>query len=279
MTELELMKTTVLGCRRADLYCDPPALTPRQAESLAGMQRRRRLGEPLQYILGECDFCGLALRVDPRVLIPRPETEILVDETLRRARARGPAEIRVLDLGTGSGNIAVSLAAFLNNCAVTAVDVSGAALTVARENARRHGVSDRVAFLQADLREFLARPPVDAPSGFFDIIVSNPPYIASSALSSLPADVRREPRLALDGGEDGLTFLRAIIADSPSRLTPGGLLLAEIGDGQRNFLEKWLENSDQFCDYGFVPDYVKTDRVLVAQTKPRSTTAVPRFQR
>ena len=267
MTEKELMLTALLDCERVDLYVDPPRLSPEQGRKFSAMQDRRRNHEPLQYIVGECEFYGLRFKVDRRVLIPRPETEILVEKILemmaREASfVKREAQLRILDLGTGSGNIAVTLAKFLAGAAVMAVDISRDALDLAGENARRHQVADRIRFVQADMLGFLMSS--DASEGPFDIIASNPPYIKSKDMESLPPDVQQEPCVALDGGDDGLRFYRTMISRAGRFLREGGHLIAEIGDGQRDAVASLFEQSC-FSSVDFILDYVKTPRILIAK--------------
>ncbi len=251
MTEQEQILTHILDCRRVDLYTDAKPLTPRQTGWLKHIEERRRSGEPLQYILGDCEFMGLTLSVEPRVFIPRPETEILVEVALEKM-SQVSAPLEILDLGTGSGNIAVGLARYRENCVVTAVDSSGEALWVARENARRHKVADQITFLQGDLFEPLGQ----AEAKKFDVIVSNPPYIPGHQLAQLPREIHDEPVVALNGGEDGLDFYRRIFIECRAFINSGGLLILEIGDDQRLALEdivsqhpflKWVECHRDLC--------------------------------
>ena len=265
MNELELIKTSLLNCRRVDLYVDAPPLTAQQEEAIERIQQRRRRGEPLQYILGETDFMGLAFTVNPHVLIPRPETEILVETAVFLGTRMINRPLRILDLGTGSGNIAVSCAALLDSAVIDSVDISPEALEVAAGNARRHQVGNKIRFIHEDLRVFLSNASSREP---YDMILSNPPYIPSGDVPALPDDVRHEPLVALDGGVDGLTFLKDILRLGPEALKPGAFLLLEMGDGQSKFLEKYLENNRQFCDYEFKKDYCRTNRVLVAKKHP-----------
>ncbi len=188
---------------------------------------RLQEGEPFQYVLGEQDFYGLSFLVDPRVLIPRPETEVLVEKALSLAPPQG----RILDLCCGSGCIAVALAHHLPQSEIWAVDLSSDALALAAENARRHGADIR--FGVGDL--FAALPPE---AGRFDLIVSNPPYIPREEIGKLDPEIAYEPTMALDGGEDGLDFYRRILPDAPDHLLPGGGLLLEAGDQQSSALLK-----------------------------------------
>ncbi|WP_417109291.1 peptide chain release factor N(5)-glutamine methyltransferase, partial [Hominenteromicrobium sp.] len=200
---------------------------------------RREAGEPLQYVLGEASFLGRAFRVDPRVLIPRADTETLA-EAMCACLTPG---LRVLDMGAGSGALAISAALACPQARVTGADISEDALAVARENGERLGA--RVEWVRSDLFSALE-------GRCFDMIVSNPPYIPTGELEGLQREVRREPVLALDGGEDGLACYRAIVRGLPGRLCPGGSLLLEVGDGQaarvRALLEKLFDSTAVLAD-------------------------------
>ena len=200
---------------------------------------RREAGEPLQYVLGEASFLGRAFRVDPRVLIPRADTETLA-EAMCACLTPG---LRVLDMGAGSGALAISAALACPQARVTGADISEDALAVARENGERLGA--RVEWVRSDLFSALE-------GRCFDMIVSTPPYIPTGELEGLQREVRREPVLALDGGEDGLACYRAIVRGLPGRLCPGGSLLLEVGDGQaarvRALLEKLFDSTAVLAD-------------------------------
>lgn len=219
--EAEWLLCAVTGLDRVGLYLNFEK--PLDAEELAAyraMVARRGRREPLQHILGTQEFCGLEFEVTPDVLIPRHDTEVLVTEAL----ARMPEAQSILDIGTGSGCIAVALAHRLPGASVTALDISEAALMVARRNAGRNGVT--IEFLQGSLFEPVA-------GRQFDLIVSNPPYIPSSDIETLEPEVRDfDPRGALDGGPDGLDVYRSLIPAAATVLSPGGLLLLEVGLGQ-----------------------------------------------
>lgn len=229
---IELLLAHLLGKRRLDLYMeferelDEPTL-----EKLREMVKRRASGEPLQYITGEAEFCGLKLAVDRRVLIPRPETELLVETVLERLKEvirSQKSEVRIIDLCTGSGCIAVALAKKLDKAEVYATDSSAEALAVAHGNAARHGVEKKIRFLQGDLLKVIPD------SLRVDALVSNPPYIASGELAGLPKEVRDfEPVQALAAGEDGLKVVRRIVEDARRFLLPEGILALELGAGQR----------------------------------------------
>jgi len=237
---------------RLTLALEESLLSPPQAERYAALLARRAAGEPLQYILGEQDFFGLRFLVDERVLIPRPETELLCEQALERLKERPGG--KVLDLCAGSGALAITLALRCPEAEVWACDVSPDALQVARENARRLGASVR--FEQGDLFAPLNQER-------FDLIVSNPPYIARPELEALQPEVRREPLLALDGGADGLDFYRRIAREAPGHLRRGGSILLEVGAGQAGSVESML-CAQAFDLEGAVPDYRGIPRVVRA---------------
>ena len=221
-SEAELLLRSVLGCERSHLLAHAEeAIDSSKARLAKDVFARRRAGEPIAYITGWREFYGIRLCVTQNVLIPRPETELLVELALERLAAA--SSVRVLELGTGSGAIAVALARERPDLTVVATDISEAALAIARRNARDHGVD--IEFVHSDWFEALGPER-------FDLIVSNPPYVAASDAHLERGDVRFEPRLALVGGEDGLACIRAIAARAQSRLRPGGWLLLEHGYDQ-----------------------------------------------
>ncbi len=262
MTEHELMLTTILDCDRTDLYAQAPQLTLEQEQVLQKMKERRSRNEPLQYILGQAHFFGYPFKVDSRVLIPRPETELLIESILDFVLHHYGNQLHILDVGTGSGNIAISLAKALVLARVTALDISEDALVIARENARRNGVAHQIDFGHCDFFEFFKN--YSQAEKRFDIIVSNPPYIATDLLDSLPADVKQEPVLALDGGQDGLKFYRVLIAQAKRFLKDNGLLACEIADGQKEAINSLLVENG-FANFDFKNDYRDTPRYFLAQ--------------
>jgi release factor glutamine methyltransferase len=225
--DTEVLLAQALGCRRIDLYGErhgqiAPEETRRQFRELV---RRRLDGCPVAYLVGRKEFFSLVFEVSPAVLIPRPDTELVVVECLNKARSM--SQPRVLDIGTGSGNIAVAVAKQLPAAQVTAVDLSAEALAVAGRNALRHGVENRIRFLQGDLFVPLAA------GEEYDFILSNPPYIAQEELERLPPGVRDyEPRLALDGGPGGYAVFERLLAGAAEHLVKGGHLIVEIGSPQ-----------------------------------------------
>ena len=187
---------------------------------------------------------GLNFTVDPRVLIPRPETEILAQAAIDFVKYSKRKPVDILDIGTGSGNIAVALAKHLTNSNVVAVDISREALEVALDNACRHIVEKKIRFIQSDIFSNLHEA---AENQKFDIIVSNPPYIRTEDLKRLPLDVQKEPKIALDGGYDGLDFYRRIIRESPRYLKIGGMLFLEFGNGQADKIKEMMEPHALTC--------------------------------
>jgi release factor glutamine methyltransferase len=248
--EARMLMERVLGKDGAWLigHADEP-LSADAERSFARVVARRQEGEPIAYIIGEREFYGLKFKVGPAVLIPRPETELLVDLALQRSLSGVP--LRMLDLGTGSGAIAVTLAKQRPLAQVTAVDADEAALAFARDNAVRHSVT--VKFLRADWFSAVA-------GETFDLIVSNPPYVAENDRHLMLGDVRFEPRGALSGGRDGLDCLRTIVAEARSHLNPDGWLLFEHGFDQAAASRALLQ-AQGFTETGTWPDLAGIARV------------------
>jgi release factor glutamine methyltransferase len=262
MNEAELLFTEVINCSRQELYNKQGrVLDDRHKEFISRALKRRIAGEPIQYILGKAHFMGLEFKVNPFVLIPRPETEILVEAVVKYTRDIKPAlpGLRILDVGTGSGNIAVSLLKFIVNARVSAVDICEEALAVARDNALLNGAADRIDFICSDL--FADTRLLTAG---YDIIVSNPPYIPTREIAGLQIEVQYEPNSALDGGEDGLEFYRRIINGSPDLIKENGILALEIGFGQREPVKGIFVKSGKFDIIDVVKDYSGIERVIIA---------------
>ncbi|MFA5116461.1 MAG: peptide chain release factor N(5)-glutamine methyltransferase [Candidatus Omnitrophota bacterium] len=265
MNEAELLFTEVIHCSRQELYNRQyKALDKRQKEFITRALKRRLSGEPIQYILGKADFMGLVFKVNPRVLIPRPETEILVETTVKYARKAAPhkGKMNILDIGTGCGNIAISLAKFLPEALVIGLDISKSALAVAKSNAALNNVSNRIHFVCSDL--FIS---TRAPAFLYDIIISNPPYIPGAEMKNLQVEVRHEPGSALNGGEDGLEFYRRIISGSPDWLKENGILALEMGFGQCQSIKGIFAKSGKFDIIDIVKDYSGIERVLIAKKR------------
>lgn len=257
--DAELLLLHVLELDRAVLLAYPTrALTDHQLGRYQATIARRLTNEPIQYITGQQEFFGLALKVTPATLIPRPETEHLVEAVLHSLPVNEP--LRILDVGTGTGAIALALAAHLPLAQVTAVDLSTEALEVARDNATAHHLEGRFDFLLSDLLDGLAaKDQIDA----FDAIVSNPPYIPESDRAELHPQVRDfEPTQALFAGSRGLDIYRRLIPQAYAALKPGGLLALEIGHGQRDELAILLKNWNKVA---FMDDLQQIPRVALGQ--------------
>ena len=254
--DAEILLAHSRSCPRIELYTryDEP-LSDLERSIMRELVQRRAQSEPVAYLVGYREFYSLEFRVNPGVLIPRPETELLVMESLDLLKlARVP---RVLDLGTGSGCVAVSIAANHVEAQITACDISEAAIEVAAENAERHGLTDRIEFRSGNLFDAL-----DSDS-LFDLIVSNPPYVAESELDLLDKDVRcHEPRLALDGGRHGLVILKRIIENGGDWLVPGGHLLLEIAPEQAKPIESLVLTTNRFGPVHIINDLSGNARAI-----------------
>lgn len=251
--DAELLLAHLLGWDQAALLTHPERLlSPAEAENYENLLERRMASEPMQYITGVQEFFGLPFEVTPAVLIPRPETEHLVEAVLERYGRE--ANMRMVDVGTGSGAIAVSLAHAMPGLQMTAVDLSSAALEVARRNAQRHSVIERVTLLQSDLLAAIV-------DGNFDAVVSNPPYIAEGEVLDRQVS-RYEPHAALYAGPTGLEVYQRLIPQARNALKPQGWLLMEIGYGQKPPLMKLLRD---WAAVTFVDDLQGIPRVVQAQ--------------
>jgi release factor glutamine methyltransferase len=256
--DAQVLLAQVLKKKRAWVLAYPEvSLSAAQEQNLREAVKRLQVGEPLPYVLERWEFFGRDFILTPAVLIPRPETELLVERALAWLVRRSGA-LRIVDVGVGSGCISVTLAAEIPGLELLAVDISWEALQVARRNAERHGVSRRVQFLQADLLTPLSGP--------FDLVCANLPYIPSSLLETLRV-ARAEPGLALDGGGDGLGLLRRLLADLSEKMNPGGLALLEIEASQGEAVRLLAAGSLPGCHVEVLPDLAGHDR-LVACTLP-----------
>lgn len=256
----ELLLAGILKLKRLELYLQfERILTPDELSRYRSYIQRRVKFEPVQYILGEQDFMGLTFSVSPEVLIPRPETELLVETVLAEIKQRNPDSLKIVDIGTGSGSIAISLAHWYPRAEIIAVDNSEKAIQVAKENARKIGtpnVSFSLLDVESDSLESL---------GTADIIVSNPPYISQSHYENLHPQVRNyEPVQALLGGQDGLDFYRKFLLRLPEILNQGGWIFMEIGFDQQNEIEKLLIRQ-KYINISFIKDYQNINRIMKAQ--------------
>lgn len=251
-----------LGMRSHQLVSEAgQAVSPEAWTRAESLIARRIAGEPLQYLLGTQDFCGLEFSVTPAVLIPRPETEVLVNHVVRHIESNPKATI--VDVGTGSGCVAVTLAARLKGRRILAIDRSPEALAVAQANAARHGVCTGIEWLEGDL---LAPLHGQLSQASVDVIVSNPPYISESDWAALDPEVRVfEPRMALVGGEQGTEFHERLLRESREFLVPGGLLAMEIGYGQARMLRQIVKRVGGYAVPRLVEDAAGIERVVMAQ--------------
>ena len=260
-SDAEWLVSDLLGIGRADLALSRSRLlSPHQRRRLLAFAERRQRRVPLQQILGHTEFFSLPFRLSPDVLIPRPETEILVESLVDRVRAL--PQPRVLDVGTGSGAIAIAAASNLRQSRFVAMDLSVRALLVARDNARLNRVEDRIAFLRGDLLSpFLCRPA-------FDALAANLPYVSSDEFDGLQPEVRdHEPRLALDGGPDGLRYYRPLVRHASDLLHPGGWLAMEAGDGQARSVAGMVATNPAFHAPEIVPDLNGVERVVLSRRR------------
>lgn len=265
----ELLLARSLNLSREGLYRNLHGqLKEKERETLEKMIQRRISGEPLQYILEKQEFWSIDLKVDPRVLIPRPETELLVEQSLLILSENSFGGVpSILEIGTGSGAIAIALAKEVKDIFLIATDISRDALVLARENAKSAGIQDQIKFVNGDLFGPLHPSKEKKP---FDLILSNPPYIIRHEIGSLAKEVREyEPTIALDGGEDGLEFYRHLISQAPFYLREGGWLLLEIGQNQREMVSKLIEGERTFLKSECVPDLSGFERVVKAQKNKR----------
>ncbi len=244
-----------LGLKRIELYLEfERELTEGELAPLRELVRRRGQGEPLQHLLGTVEFCGLTFMSDKRALVPRPETEELV-ELIQKSEIRNQKS-EILDLGTGSGVIALSLAAKLPEAQVHAADISEDALALARENATQLNLVDRVLFFRSDLLLYV--------NHVYDVIIANLPYIPAADRVSLSREVLRDPEVALYGGDSGDELIRKLIETAPPHLKPGGLLALEIGIGQAEGLAAFLSEAN-YRDISQRQDYAGVTRFLLAR--------------
>lgn len=258
--EAEVLLRHVLQYDRAQFYASlSESISAERLACARSLVERRITHEPLAYITGHREFYGLDFLVNPAVLIPRQETELLVDVALEFARDRAAGSISAADIGTGSGAIAVAIAANLPNAKVYAVDCSADALAVADCNRRRHGVVDRVSLLQGDLLAPLPRS--------VDLLVSNPPYVAGELLSTLPLEVRQEPQLALDGGERGLEVISRLLEQAPCKLNAGGRLIVEISPEQVDAAFRMAQTSFPHASVTYRNDLLGLPRCVTISPK------------
>jgi release factor glutamine methyltransferase len=262
----ELLLMHVLECDRAWLYTHPEAQLGNEAsECYAALLAKRAKGMPTQYLTGKQEFWGLEFEVTPDVLIPRPETEHLVEASLERIGARRSAPLCIADMGTGSGCVAVALARELPDADIYATDISPSALGVARRNAESHGVGDRVRFALGNLLEPFFLDMTAGAMPRFDLIASNPPYISRRESANLPREVREhEPSLALYGGEIGTELYAPLFHQAKALLAGGGIIAVEIGYGAMDAIRMLLNQDPAWCDIAVNNDLSGIPRVVSA---------------
>ncbi len=250
------MLAHTLDVDRLDLYVNPDRpLDEKELDEFRPLIKQRKSGRPLQYLTGEVSFMGLSLKIDDRALIPRPETEEMTEEIL--SQYRDQEGLKVLDLGTGSGAISIALARFLVQPEILAVDSSSEALELARTNAERNELEERIEFRQSDWFSEV--------SDTFDVIVSNPPYVKSSEISDLKEEVKgHEPTEALDGGEDGLREVDKILAEAPAYLSQDGAIFLEIGHEQGEEVKK-MATANDLSSVNLQKDTQGKDRVIYGE--------------
>lgn len=256
--DAEVLLAHLLDMERIQLYVnyDLP-LKEDELSIFREMVKKRAKRVPVAYLTGHKEFMSLDISVNENVLIPRPETEILVEEVLSIAKNNNLLEPNIVDVGTGSGAIAVSLGYYLERAKIVGIDISDAALKVAQKNIDKYGLSDRVKVLKGDL----LLPLIRLNKKNVDIIVSNPPYISDEEMRGLPPEVQHEPNIALTGGPDGLNYYKKIITQSQSILYPGGLLALEIGYNQAGEVKTLLNNWDNIK---IIKDHAGHNRVVLA---------------
>ena len=257
----ELLLAHIIGCKRLDLYLafDRP-LTEPELNIYRGLIKRRASYEPLQYIIGTVEFYGLVFKVTPSVLIPRPETELLVENIIKELSDK--EQLNILEIGCGSGNIAISLAYHLKQAQIITTDISDAALNLAKENSQKLGVAERISFIRHNiLTDDLLR------FSMFDLVVSNPPYVSLQSYSSLQKEIMGfEPRLAVTDESDGLTFYRIISEKVSGNIKKGGKLFFEISHGQCDDV-KSIMTKNNFSKIEVIKDYQNIERIVFGEFK------------
>ena len=257
----EILLASILNCKRMDLYLkfDQP-LKDDEVSKYRELIKRRGLREPLQYIIGKVEFYGLELIVNENVLIPRPETELLVEEIIQRTNKNN--ELKILDIGTGSGNIAIALYNNLPNANIVSIDISSEAIKVAEQNATLNNINGKLSFQNVDVQDF--KIALDAK---FDIIVSNPPYISINDYSALEKELlEHEPKIALTDNNDGYSFYENISALSKNLLLVGGKLYFELGINQVERVKASMLGNG-FDNIAIRKDYAGIDRVIIGELK------------
>ena len=262
--DAEILLAQSLGCQRIDLYTRFDQIPANeQLTQYRGLVKQRAGGTPVAYLVGHREFFSLSFKVNKSVLIPRPETEMLVIKTLDllKARPNKHETVQLIDVGTGSGNIAIAIAKHWQHCRIQAIDISDDALAVARENASQHKVSDRLDFVKSDLFEN-----IDA-ARQFDFVISNPPYIAIDDPEVAPDVKNHEPQIALFAGNDGMEVIARLVLQAAKFLKPGGYLLFEISPFIEIKCRELLDSTDEFEKIEVLNDIANLPRVTIARRK------------
>lgn len=261
--EAEILFMDSFNVRHEDIYLmedfKPSASDLNLFKNYVG---KRRLRYPLQYLLKNTEFMSLSFKLEEGVFIPRRETELLVEKVLEEIKQSDRKRINIFDIGTGCGNIAISLTKNVTDCKIIASDISDKALRVAAENARFHGVDKKIEFIESDLFDNIA----GYYHNYFDIIISNPPYIHKRDIEHLQPEISYEDVKALDGGKDGLYFFQRILSEGTRYLKKGGIFAFEIGRDQAEGLEDLIEANDAFFSQALFKDYSGYNRVIIART-------------
>lgn len=264
--DAQILLSYILGVNRLDLYLNfRQIITEDELRRYEKLIKARVKKIPVAYLTGEKEFMGISFLVNEDVLIPRPETEILTEVALNKIRERTNLKEEkciIIDLGTGSGNIAVSLAKFIENAYIYAVDVSREALSIAEKNIHRQEVAGKINFIQGDLFKALNKFNL---KDKVDVVISNPPYIKTGILGDLQPEIGFEPRIALDGGKDGLDFYERIISGAYLYLKENGYLALEIADDQALAIKEMINKFGGFFDVEVIKDYAGFDRVIIAK--------------
>lgn len=264
--DAEVVLSHLLGCNRVGLYVHPdkPVDNTIAINYKKAIQKRSQR-VPIQYITHHAEFMSMDFYVDERVLIPRPETELLVEAVIRESQILAKdREIVMVDIGVGSGNIAITLSAKIENAKIFAIDISPDALAVAKINAQKHQVPDRVLFLPGDIYEPLERHGLKSN---VDFIVSNPPYVAGDEFPVLQKEVSFEPYQALVSGQDGLYMFKRMITDANTWLKPGGFIVFEVGEKQAQEVARLLKDTGYFKEPELIKDYQHIYRIVAAQRR------------
>lgn len=255
--EAEIFLSHIINCPRLGLYLDERPVAQKESQDYWHLLRQRAKGRPLQYLIGYVEFMGLKFRTVPEVFIPRPETEILVEKALELLTLKSYLSSAILDIGTGCGNIAISIAKEIKKTDIFACDISDSALQLAEENAHLNKVE--INLIKSNLFSAFKK------KNYFSLILSNPPYIRSDAIPGLSRELHYEPRGAIDAGNDGLLYYRAILSEAAGYLSDKGMLILEIGDNQGALIKEIAAKTKRLSVIEVIRDYNDIERIIVAE--------------